>query len=106
MVEKFGMFHFLKTLIANEMTSLKWHEFNDMKYIMKQIHPNMSWKDCPIECATLFHSCVNMFVYKHILNNNGTLSKVKEYVILYEYNIMDLLMLTLYCGLKRKFLNK
>jgi len=84
MVEKFGMFHFLKTLIADEMTSLKWHEFNDMEYIIKKIHPNMSWKDYPIECVTLFHSCVNMFVYKHILNNNNILSKVKKYVIRYE----------------------
>jgi hypothetical protein len=84
MIEKFGMPHFLKTLIAYEMTSLKWHEFNDMEYIIKQIHPNMSWKDYPIECVTLFHSRVNMFVYKHILNNDNILSKVKKYVIHYE----------------------
>jgi hypothetical protein len=75
---------FLKKTTANEMTSLKWHEFNDMEYIIKQIHLNMSWEDFPIECATLFHSRVNMFVYKHILNNNVILNKVKEYVIRYE----------------------
>jgi len=66
------------------MTTLRWQKFNDMEYIVKQIHPNMSWKDCPIECATLFHSFVNMFMYKHILNDNGILGKVKEYVIRYE----------------------
>jgi len=48
MVEEFCMPHFLKTLIVDEMKSLRWHEFNDMKYIVKQIHRNMSWKDCPI----------------------------------------------------------
>jgi hypothetical protein len=49
-----------------------------MEYIFKQIHPNTSWKDCLIKCATLFHSCVNMLMYKHILNDNGILGKVKE----------------------------
>ncbi len=44
----------------------------------------MSWKDCFVECATLFHSHVNMFMYKHILNDNGILGKIKEYVICYE----------------------
>jgi len=44
----------------------------------------MSWKDCLVECATLFHSHVDMFMHKHILNDNGILGKVKEYVIRYE----------------------
>jgi hypothetical protein len=38
MVEEFGMLHFLKTLIVDEMTSLKWHELMTWKYIIKQIH--------------------------------------------------------------------
>ncbi len=44
----------------------------------------MSWKDCPVECATLFNFCVNMFMYKHISNDNGILGKVRKYVIRYE----------------------
>jgi hypothetical protein len=39
----------------------------------------MSWKDCPAECATLFHFCVNMFMYKHILNDIGILGEVRKY---------------------------
>ncbi len=66
------------------MTTLRWQNFNDIEYTIEQIHPNMSWKDCHVECATLFHSRVNMFMYKHILNDNGILGKVKEYVIHYE----------------------
>ncbi len=66
------------------MTSTKWHEFNDMKYLVKEIHKNMSWKDCSVECATLFHSLVNMFMDQHILKNNGDLGKIKKYVIHYE----------------------
>ncbi len=67
-----------------EMTTLRWQEFIDMEYIVKQIHPNMSWKDCHVECAMSFHFCFNMFMYKHILNDNGILGKVKKYVICYE----------------------
>jgi hypothetical protein len=84
MVEEFCMLRFLKTLNVDEMTSLRWHEFNDMEYIVKQIHQNMSWKDCLVECVTLFHSRVNMFMYKHVLNDNGILGKVKKNVIRYE----------------------
>jgi hypothetical protein len=55
-----------------------------MEYLVKQIHKNMSWKDCSLECATLFHFCVNMFMDQHILKDNDILSKIKEYVIHYE----------------------
>jgi hypothetical protein len=78
------MHHLKKTLSVDKMTTLRWLEYNDMEYIVKQIHPNMSWKDCLVECATLFHSHVNMFMYKHISNDNGILGKVIEYVIHYE----------------------
>jgi hypothetical protein len=102
MVEEFCMPRFLKTLNVDEMTSLRWHEFNDMEYIVKQIHQNMSWKDCLVECVTLFHSCVNMFMYKHVLNDNGILGKVKKMLFPMNYNIVDLFMLTLYYGFKKK----
>jgi hypothetical protein len=84
------------------MTTLRWLEFNDMEYIVKQIHPNTSWKDYPIECATLFHSQVHMFMYKHILNDNGILGKVLNTLLIMNYNTVDLFMLTLYYGLKNK----
>jgi hypothetical protein len=69
MVEEFGMLHFLRLFIVDEITSTKWPEFNDMEYFVKQIHKNMSWKDCPVECVTLFHYCVNMFMHQHILKD-------------------------------------
>jgi hypothetical protein len=34
-----------------------------------------------MECATLFHFRVNMFMHQHILNDNENLGKIKEYVI-------------------------
>jgi len=44
----------------------------------------MSWKDCPVECATLFHSHVDMFMHQYILNNIEILGKIKKYVIHHE----------------------
>jgi hypothetical protein len=75
---------FFQLLTTNKMTSTRWPKFNDMEYLVKQIHQNMSWKNYPMECATLFHSCVNIFMHQHILKDNGILSKIKEYVIHYE----------------------
>ncbi len=66
------------------MTSTRWHEFNDIEYLVKQIHKTMSCKDCSLECAKLFHFHVNMFMHQHILKDNDILGKIKEYVIRYE----------------------
>jgi len=41
----------------------------------------MSSKDCLLECATLFHSHVYMFMHQHILNDTEILGKIKKYVI-------------------------
>jgi hypothetical protein len=35
----------------------------------------MSRKDCLMECATLFHSCVDIFTHQYILNDDGILGK-------------------------------
>jgi len=66
------------------MTSTRWHNFNDMEYLVKQIHKIILWKNCLVECATLFHSHVNMFMHQHILKDNDILGKIKNYVICYE----------------------
>jgi hypothetical protein len=44
----------------------------------------MLWKDCHVECVTLFHSHIDMFMHQNMLSDNGTLGKIKEYVICYE----------------------
>jgi hypothetical protein len=44
----------------------------------------MSWKDCHVECGTLFHSHVDMFMHQYILNNIKILGKIKQYVIHHE----------------------
>jgi len=66
------------------MASTRWPKFNDMEYLVKQIHKNMSWKDCLAKCVTLLHYHVSMFMYQLILKDNGILGKIKKYVIHYE----------------------
>jgi hypothetical protein len=62
------------------MSSLKWAEIDQFKELIKNVHINMTWKDCPIECVTLFHSTFEQFMQKYILFNNGVIGKV-EHVI-------------------------
>jgi hypothetical protein len=37
--------HLKKALTTNEMTSTRWPKFNDVEYLVKQIHQNLSWKN-------------------------------------------------------------
>jgi hypothetical protein len=53
MVDKFGMSDLFLTLTADEASSLRWEEIADIEQIVQQINKSMTWKDCPVECATL-----------------------------------------------------
>jgi hypothetical protein len=44
----------------------------------------MAWKDCPVECATLFHNRFEQLMQKYILFNNGVIGKVEQHIIQYE----------------------
>jgi hypothetical protein len=69
--------------------------------ILLKIPQNMSWKDYPMECDTLFHSCMNMFMHQHILKDNIILGEIKKYVIRYELQHHDLFMPISYYGLMK-----
>jgi hypothetical protein len=90
---------FFLTLTRDEMTQSRWHQFNDIEHLVKQVVANMLWKDCLVECVTLFHSHVDMFMHQHILGDNGTLGKIKEYVIRYELQHCGFVMHISYYGL-------
>jgi hypothetical protein len=51
---------------------------NDMECLVKQLLESMSWKDCLMECVTLFHSCDDIFMHQYILNDDGVLGKIKK----------------------------
>ena len=44
----------------------------------------MTWKDCPVECVSLFHSRVKKFLHDYILSRPCILGRVNEYVVCYE----------------------
>ena len=84
MVEQFGMPYFFLTLTANEMSSLRWEEVIHIEDIANTIHPSMSWKDCPVECAILFHARVQKFMHDVLLSGPKVLGTIDQYVIRYE----------------------
>jgi hypothetical protein len=66
------------------MSSLRWVKIDQLDKLIKKIDVNMTWKDCLIECATIFHSRFEQFMQKYILSKNGVDNKIEEYVIRYE----------------------
>jgi hypothetical protein len=38
----------------------------------------MTWKDCPIECAILFHNRFEQFIQKYILFSYDVIGKVEH----------------------------
>ena len=83
MVEQFGMPHFFLTLTADETSSLRWEEVIQIEDIAKTIDPSMSWKDCPVECATLFYARVQKFMHDILLTGPKILGTIDQYVIRY-----------------------
>jgi hypothetical protein len=95
MVAKFGMPHFFLTFTSNQMSSLRWAKNDQLNKLIKKIDVNMTWKDCLIECATIFHSRFEQLVLLVMLKN-----------MLFDmnYNIVVLFMLMSFCGSKKKML--
>ena len=84
MVKKFGMPHFFLTLTTGETSSLRLEEVTNIEHIAKTIYPSMSWKDCPVACATLFHAHVEKFMHDILLSGPKILGTIGQYVIRYE----------------------
>ena len=83
MVDKFGMSVLFFILIANETSSFRCEDVADMEQIVQQIDKFMTWKDCHVECVSLFHSRVQKFLHDYILSGPCILGRVKEYVVHY-----------------------
>ena len=60
---KFGMpALFLTLLTADELSELRWPEIDDLENILHKVHPNLSWKDAPAECVSLFKHRIDLFM--------------------------------------------
>jgi hypothetical protein len=44
----------------------------------------VSWQDCPVECAHLFHTRLQAFFKKYVLGGHAIYGKVLEHVVRYE----------------------
>jgi hypothetical protein len=66
----------LLTLTADEISSLQWEEVTNIETIAKKLENSFTWKDCPVECATLFHARVTKFMNDIILSRGKALGKV------------------------------
>ena len=64
MVKKLGMPHFFLTLTADETISVCWEEVTHIENITKIIDTLMSWKECLVECAALFHARLEKFMHE------------------------------------------
>jgi hypothetical protein len=84
MVEKCGMPHLFLTLTTNEISSLLCKDVIYIETIAKRLENGFTWKDCLVECATLFHTQVTKFMNNIILSEAGALGRVKDYLIQYE----------------------
>ena len=84
MVEQFGMPHFFLTLTADETSFFRWKEVIQIEDIAKIIDLLMSWNDCHVECATLFHAHVQKFLHDILLTGSKILGTIDQYVIQYE----------------------
>jgi hypothetical protein len=85
MVDAWGMPTFFLTLTADEISSMRWKEIDDVEKILRNIIGNLNWKDAPVKCAALFHAKVQAFMKDYILNAEvALLGKVNHYVLQYE----------------------
>ena len=91
MVKVFGMPHLFLTLTCDEVSEMKWQEIVDLEEFLKSVASNLSFQDCPVECAKLFHDRLWAFLHKFIIKPSlngqrspGLLGRVSHYVVRYE----------------------
>jgi hypothetical protein len=84
-VHAWNLPHFFLTLTCDEVTKLRWDEYDTLDDFMSNFNEDASWKDCPVECARLFHDRVTAFMKEHILStNHPVLGDVKHFLLRYE----------------------
>jgi hypothetical protein len=84
MVKKYGMPDFFLILITDEASSLQWEEITHIEHIVQKIDASLIWKDCRVECVSLFHARLQKNLHSYILSGPHILGCVKEYVVRYE----------------------
>lgn len=84
MVEMWGMPNFFLTFTADEVSETRWKEITTIEKLAHGYNENFTWKDCPVECALLFHGRLHNFLNKHIMGGSKILGHVQHYLVRYE----------------------
>jgi hypothetical protein len=56
MVDTYGLLHIFFTFFSNETSEFKWGDISNMETFLKDLGEDFTWKNCPLECAHLFHN--------------------------------------------------
>ncbi|MCO5604327.1 hypothetical protein L7F22_058492 [Adiantum nelumboides] len=84
MVDMWGLPYFFLTFTTDEVSKTCWNKIEVIETLAQGFKPNYTWKDCPVECAVLFHTRLHNFLNAHILGGKGILGNVLHYLIRYE----------------------
>jgi hypothetical protein len=80
MVENFGMLCFFIILTSDETSNLRWKEIEDIENLVMFFNNTFSWKDCLVECVTLFCARLQAFMSTYVLGGESILGIVKHHV--------------------------
>jgi hypothetical protein len=80
MVDTYGLLHIFFTFFSNETSEFKWGDISNMETFLKDLGEDFTWKNCPLECAHLFHKKICTLMTKYINCENEILGCVEHHM--------------------------
>jgi hypothetical protein len=71
---------FFLTLTSNETSNLRCKEIEDIENFVMFFNNTFSWKDCPVECVTLFCTRLQAFMSTYVLGGESIIGIVEHHV--------------------------
>lgn len=86
-----GMPSLFLTLTADEISDTRWSEIAALEQLLSNIDHRLTYDNCPVECAALFHQRLWSFLEQYIIlprhnghRGYGLLGRVTNYLVRYE----------------------
>lgn len=101
MVSEHGMPSLFLTLTADEASEMRWPEVAEFEALCHKMgfNDDWTWRDMPVEMATLFYERVQHFMKAHLLDpNDPILGKVLNYTVRYESQVRSCRPLYIFMG--------
>lgn len=90
-VSERGMPSLFLTLTADEVSHTRWDEITLLEQLAKLVDNNVTYENCPIECAAMFHQRLWSFLRQYIIlpkvngqRGRGLLGRITNYLVRYE----------------------